>query len=185
MPDESHESPQHRPAPAPGTPVDAAPTGAAPATTTGAASAARVDAATTTGAAPGLPSSAAPAEAAATTGAASGLPSSAAVDPVPTAPSPVPDEAELARVAEPATVRRAPKFGAFVTAGVLLGAVLGFVAALVTGSSVEGDGGTGFISFLDGQGSARLLVALAGATLGALVAGIAAVVADRRSLRGR
>lgn len=101
------------------------------------------------------------------------------------APAPVPDEAELARVAEPATVRRAPKFGAFVTAGVLLGAVLGFSVALVTGASVEGDGGTGFISFLDGQGSARLLVALAGATLGALVAGLAAVVADRRSVRRR
>ncbi|GEA87848.1 histidine kinase [Cellulomonas cellasea] len=101
------------------------------------------------------------------------------------ASAPVPDEAELARVAEPATVRRAPKFGAFVTAGVLLGAVLGFVVALITGTAVEGDGGTGFISFLDGQGSARLLVALAGATLGALVAGLAAVVADRRSVRRR
>lgn len=100
-------------------------------------------------------------------------------------PVPVPDEDELLRVAEPASVRRAPKFGAFVTAGVLLGAVLGFAVALVTGSSVEGDGGTGFISFLDGQGSARLLVSLAGATLGALVAGIAAIAADRRSVRRR
>ncbi|MBB2925424.1 histidine kinase [Cellulomonas cellasea] len=112
------------------------------------------------------------------------VPSPAPVGSAP-ASAPVPDEAELARVAEPATVRRAPKFGAFVTAGVLLGAVLGFVVALITGSAVEGDGGTGFISFLDGQGSARLLVALAGATLGALVAGLAAVAADRRSVRRR
>jgi hypothetical protein len=97
----------------------------------------------------------------------------------------LPDEAELARVAEPATVRRAPKFRAFVTAGVLVGAVVGFVVALATGSVAGGAGGTGFISFLDDQGSARLLVALAGAMLGALVAGILAVVADRRSVRRR
>lgn len=170
MPDESHEPPRNRPDAAPTTPTDAAPTTPADAVTTPA------------DAAPTLPAEAAPT----TTGAAPRPASpTAPSDTPPTAPAPVPDEAELARVAEPATVRRAPKFGAFVTAGVLLGAVLGFVVALITGSAVEGDGGTGLISFLDGQGSARLLVALAGATLGALVAGIAAVVADRRSLRGR
>jgi hypothetical protein len=157
MPDESHEPPQNRPDAAP-TPADDAPTTPADAVAT-----TRTDAVQP---GPPIPAPTAPA-----------LP--------PTAPAAVPDEAELTRVAEPATVRRAPKFGAFVTAGVLLGAVLGFVVALITGSAVEGDGGTGFISFLDGQGSARLLVALAGATLGALVAGIAAIVADRRSLRGR
>ncbi|WP_258724614.1 histidine kinase [Cellulomonas sp. NS3] len=156
MPDESHESPQSSPDAVPATPGDA-------------------DAGTT----PAAPTT--PADAG-TTPADAGAPVAADAAP---ASTPIPDEAELARVAEPATVRRAPKFRAFVTAGVLLGAVLGFTVALVTGSAARGDGGTGFISFLDGQGSARLLVALAGALLGALVAGIAAIVADRRSMRGR
>jgi hypothetical protein len=106
-------------------------------------------------------------------------------DPVPDEADPVPDEAELARVARPALVRRAPKFGAFVTAGTLAGAVVGLVLALVVGLLTPGAEGTGFISFLDGDGSARLLTALAGAVAGALVGGALAVVADRRSVRGR
>lgn len=168
MPDESHLPPESTPG-VPATPpphvpeTDPASAGPAPAPAASAVAPAEVSALAPAAVAPTQAAAPAPAETA----------------------TPVPDEAELARVAEPATVRRAPKFGAFLTAGVLLGALLGFVVAVATGSAVEGGGGTGFISFLDGQGSARLLVALAGAVLGALVAGIAALVADRRSVRGR
>lgn len=96
----------------------------------------------------------------------------------------VPDEATLAGVAEPARVRRAPKIGAFITAGVLLGALIGLVLALVAGpgSDLVADG-TAFISILDGQGGARLVCAVAGAVLGGLAGAGAAVAADRRSVR--
>lgn len=179
MPDESHEPPPHRPDAPPPTPDGAAPAVVTPAGTSDAVSPAATVPGSTAPAAT-APASTAPGS----TAPAATAPAAAASVTAPTG-VPVPDEDELLRVAEPASVRRAPKFGAFVTAGVLLGALLGFVVALVTGSSVEQDGGPGFISFLDGQGSARLLVALAGATLGALVAGIAAIVADRRSVRRR
>lgn len=98
--------------------------------------------------------------------------------------APLPDESTLAEVAEPATVRHAPKVGAFLTAGVLLGALLGLVAALVAGpsSGVTSDG-MAFIGFLDGQGGARFVSAVAGAALGALVGAGLAVLADRRSVR--
>ncbi len=97
---------------------------------------------------------------------------------------PEPTEAELAEVAAPATVRRAPKIGAFITAGALLGALLGLVAALLAGpsSDLQADG-TAFISILEGQGSARFLSAVAGAVVGALVGAALALLADRRSLR--
>jgi hypothetical protein len=97
-----------------------------------------------------------------------------------------PTEAELVAVAEPARVRRAPKVGAFITVGVLLGALVGLVAALVAGpgSPIEADG-TAFISVLEGQGSVRFLMALSGGVVGALVGGLLAVLADRRSVRRR
>ncbi|NKY10344.1 histidine kinase [Cellulomonas hominis] len=96
----------------------------------------------------------------------------------------VPDEATLAEVAEPARVRRAPKIGAFITAGALLGALLGLVLALVAGpgSGLEADG-TAFISVLEGQGGARLVCAVAGAVLGGFAGAALAVLADRRSVR--
>lgn len=92
----------------------------------------------------------------------------------------VPDEQELERVAVPATLRRAPKYGAFITAGALVGAILGFVLVLVTASpdTVSGDG---FISFLGGDGTVRVVTAGALAVLGGLVGGALAVGADRRS----
>jgi len=97
---------------------------------------------------------------------------------------PEPTEAELAEVAEPALVRRAPKVGAFLTAGVLLGALLGLVAALVAGPSSElRPDGSAFIGVLDGQGGVRLASAFAGALLGALVGAGLALLADRRSVR--
>ena len=96
----------------------------------------------------------------------------------------VPDEQELERVAVPATVRRAPKFGAFITAGGLVGALLGLVLALVTSSPGTG-AGYGFISFLSGDGTVRLLTAGALAVLGGFVGGALAVRADRRSAARR
>lgn len=102
-----------------------------------------------------------------------------------TTPEPaVPSEAELAEVAEPATVRHAPKVGAFITAGVLLGALIGLVLALVAGPSSEvRPDGSAFISILDGQGGVRLASASAGALLGGLVGAGLALLADRRSVR--
>lgn len=100
------------------------------------------------------------------------------------AETPVPTEAELARVAEPAQVRRAPKIGAFIVAGSLVGALLGLVAALVVGpdSGLVADG-TAFIGILDGQGSARFFSALIGAIVGGFAGAGLALLADRRSLR--
>jgi hypothetical protein len=92
----------------------------------------------------------------------------------------VPDEHELERVAVPATVRRAPKFGAFIATGGLVGALLGLVLALAT-ASPDSVGGDGFISFLGGDGSVRLMTAGALAVLGCLVGGALAIGADRRS----
>jgi hypothetical protein len=81
-------------------------------------------------------------------------------------------------------VRRAPRFKAFIWVGVLLGALLGLLAALVTGTSggLVSDG-TGFIGLLDGEGSVRFVSALVGALVGGLLGAGAALVADRRSVR--
>uniref|UniRef100_UPI001E54B463 hypothetical protein n=1 Tax=Cellulomonas hominis TaxID=156981 RepID=UPI001E54B463 len=89
------------------------------------------------------------------------------------------------RVAEPARVRRAPKIGAFITAGALLGALVGLVAALLAGSSsgLAGSDPQAFISVLGGQGGARAASALIGAIVGAFAGALAALVADRRSRR--
>ena len=92
----------------------------------------------------------------------------------------VPDELELERIAVLATVRRAPKFGAFITAGALVGALLGLVLVLVTASPDTGTGGA-FMPVLGGDGTVRLLTAGAFAVLGGLVGGALAVGADRRS----
>jgi hypothetical protein len=99
-------------------------------------------------------------------------------------PAPVPEEAELARVAEPAQVRHAPKIGAFIVAGTLVGALLGLVAALVAGqdSGLVADG-TAFIGLLEGQGSARFFSALIGAIVGGFAGAGLALLADRRSVR--
>jgi F0F1-type ATP synthase assembly protein I len=86
----------------------------------------------------------------------------------------VPDEATLAAIATPATGRRAPKVSAFITVGVLLGLVIGWVVGAL-GTGTTGEGRTGAI----------LLTMLGFVVLGAIVASGLAVVADRRSLRGR
>ncbi|MGY4645276.1 hypothetical protein [Cellulomonas sp. URHB0016] len=103
--------------------------------------------------------------------------------PVP-AEAPVPTEAELAREAQPAVVRRAPKFGAFITAGALLGIVLALAVTLVIQPDVpRRSDGSGFLPFLDGENAVRTVMAVAGAVLGGFVGGLLAVVADRRSVR--
>jgi hypothetical protein len=97
---------------------------------------------------------------------------------------PIPSEAELARVAEPATVRHAPKFGAFITAGALVGIVVALVLVAVVRPEVPWVAdGSGFISFLDGEGAVRTVMAVAGAVLGGFLGGLVAVLADRRSVR--
>lgn len=98
--------------------------------------------------------------------------------------APVPTEAELAREAQPATVRHAPKFGAFIAAGSLVG----IVVALVLTQLIQPDvprvaDGSGFLPFLDGENAVRTVMAVAGAVLGGFLGGLAAVLADRRSVR--
>ncbi|MDM7832369.1 histidine kinase [Cellulomonas edaphi] len=95
---------------------------------------------------------------------------------------PVPSEAELEATATPATVRRAPKFSAFITFGALGGMVLGLLLAVVIHPEKRliADG-TGFISFLDGEGAVRTVMVVAVGVVGAFVGGALAVRADRRS----
>jgi len=98
------------------------------------------------------------------------------IEPVPDVAAPVvgpdPDPAILEAIAEPAVVRRAPRYGAFIRAGVLLGAAVGaFAAALAPGAAtVPWSAAVGITAF-----------ALAG--LGALIGAGFAVFADRRSSR--
>ncbi|MBO3088187.1 histidine kinase [Cellulomonas sp. zg-ZUI40] len=92
----------------------------------------------------------------------------------------------MARVAVPATVRRAPRYGAFLVAGALVGVVVALVVAFVTaqGSGVSGQEG-GILPFLGGQNGVRWVLAVTGAVVGAFVGGGLAVLADRRSVRRR
>lgn len=101
-------------------------------------------------------------------------------------PAAAPDEAELARVATPATVRRAPRYGAFLVTGALVGMVAGLVVAFATaaGSGVAGEDG-GVLPFLGGQNGVRWVLALGLGVVGAFVGGALAVLADRRSARRR
>jgi hypothetical protein len=97
---------------------------------------------------------------------------------------PIPSEVELAAVAEPAVVRHAPKYGAFITAGAVVGIVVALVlVAIIRPEAPWVSDGSGFISFLDGEGAVRTVMAVAGAVLGGFVGGALAVLADRRSVR--
>ncbi|WP_129336442.1 hypothetical protein [Cellulomonas endophytica] len=93
----------------------------------------------------------------------------------------VPSEEALLQVAEPARVRRAPRPGRFVLAGVLVGVLLGLVLSFF-GSTSAAEGGGAF-PLLRGSGGARAWLVLAGALLGATAGGVAHVVAERRSDR--
>ncbi len=87
-------------------------------------------------------------------------------------PSDPPDADTLAAVATPATIRRAPKVSAFITAGAVLGIVVGWVLASVfTGTTGEA------------RTAVVLVTTVAAGVLGGLVGGGLATVADRRSTR--
>lgn len=85
---------------------------------------------------------------------------------------------EVADVVEAGTVRRAPRYRAFFWAG----AVLGFLVGGVAGFSILSDKAARGI---DKPGVLFTVVLVGGVTLGLLVAGFFAVIADRRSLRRR
>ncbi|MDF9875204.1 hypothetical protein [Cellulosimicrobium cellulans] len=91
---------------------------------------------------------------------------------------PAADEVEVEDVVDPATVRRAPRYGRFFAVGIVLGAVLGLAlgGAWLQSPAAEP-------VFKPGVYFTVILVTCA--ALGAGVAGLWAVVADRRSLRGR
>ena len=94
---------------------------------------------------------------------------------------PTPDELAAA---PDATVRHAPKFGAFITTGALVGIVVALILVAVVRPEVPWVAdGSGFISFLDGEGAVRTVMAVAGGVLGGFLGGLAAVLADRRSVR--
>ncbi|SFJ74415.1 histidine kinase [Cellulomonas sp. KH9] len=97
----------------------------------------------------------------------------------------VPDEAELVRVAVPATVRRAPRYGAFLVAGALVGMVVGLVVAALTSDGSSGTADGGVLPFLGGENGVRWLLVISLGIVGTLVGGVLALLADRRSTRGR
>lgn len=96
-------------------------------------------------------------------------------------PRQVPDAEELARVAEPATVRRAPRYRAFVLSGVVVGVLVAFVLVLTLGGGRDDAPDSG----LPDLGTAPVLIftALTFAVVGALLGGLIALLLDRRSRR--
>ncbi|QJW37886.1 hypothetical protein [Cellulosimicrobium protaetiae] len=88
------------------------------------------------------------------------------------------DEVEVEDVVDPTTVRRAPRYGRFLAVGVVLGTVLGL-----------GVGGAWLQSPVSvpvfKPGVYFTVIVVTFAALGAGVAGLWAVLADRRSVRGR
>ncbi|MFC8921133.1 histidine kinase [Cellulosimicrobium sp. NPDC057127] len=88
------------------------------------------------------------------------------------------DEVDVEGVVDRATVRRAPRYRAFFTVGILLGLVVGLG---VGGAWLQSPAAAPV--FKPGVYFTVILVACT--ALGAGVAGVWAVIADRRSLRGR
>lgn len=105
-------------------------------------------------------------------------------DRAPEAGPATPDEATLARVAEQGHLRRAPRFGAFIGAGVLVGIVVGVVLATVFDTGALTDEG-GVLPFLGGANGARAVTGFALGGFGALVGALLALWADARSRRRR
>ncbi len=102
-------------------------------------------------------------------------PTPAAVEPAPEGPAP---EAEVRDVVDPASVRRAPRYGAFFTVGASVGFVIGVAMGLwwLASDSSSGVSNPG----------ARVAILIGGAIgCGVLIAAVVAVIADQRSLRGR
>ena len=87
--------------------------------------------------------------------------------------APAEPEVRVADVVDRSTVRHAPRYGRFILAGVLLGAVVAGLLALLTPPSQYSPGDLFWILFL-----------LLGFVLGIAAAGLA-VVLDRRSIRQR
>lgn len=106
-------------------------------------------------------------------------PADGAVDVPADDPARVPaDEVQIEEVVDPTTVRRAPRYRAFFTVGIVLGLVVGLG---VGGAWLQSDAVRGV--FKPGVYFSVILVTCT--ALGAAVAGVWAVVADRRSLRRR
>ena len=85
-------------------------------------------------------------------------------------PATPPSEAELRRIARPATVRRAPRFRAFIVVGALVGIALGSLLGAVAS-----------VGLLQNQTPAIVMSAIGLGGFGALAGAGIAVWADHRS----
>ncbi len=88
------------------------------------------------------------------------------------------DDVEVRDVIDPATVRRAPRYKAFFITGALVGVVLGLLLSLYLVSSPSGG------SLMKPGVYITVLTAFV-TMVTTLLAGLFAVIADRRSLRDR
>lgn len=88
------------------------------------------------------------------------------------------DDVEVRDVVDPATVRRAPRYKAFFLTGALVGVVLGLLLSFYLVSSPSGSG-------LMKPGVYVTVLTTFVTMVTTLLAGLFAVIADRRSLRGR
>lgn len=106
------------------------------------------------------------------------------------APAPAPRQdddlptPEELRAAPDATIRHAPKFGAFIGAGAIVGFFVALiVTALVRPAVARASDGSGFLPFLDGENAVTTVMVVTGAVVGGFVGALFAVLADRRSVR--
>jgi hypothetical protein len=99
-------------------------------------------------------------------------PPESAASHAPTPDATVPTEAELARIAEPATVRRVPRYRAFVLAGVVLGLLATLVVVLVT----AGENAAGAVR-------ANVMIGLGLVTVGGVAGAVAAVLVEAAARR--
>lgn len=88
------------------------------------------------------------------------------------------DDVEVRDVIDPASVRRAPRYKAFFWTGALIGIVLGLALALYLVNSPSG------AAMMKPGVYVTVLTAFV-TMVTTLLAGLFAVIADRRSLRGR
>lgn len=88
------------------------------------------------------------------------------------------DDVEVRDVVDGATLRRAPRYRAFFWTGAIVGLLLGFVFGLIVLSDPAAAG-------IDKPGVLFSVIVLGGVTVGLLLGGFAAIVADRRSVRRR
>jgi Mg/Co/Ni transporter MgtE len=93
-------------------------------------------------------------------------------------PSDSSDDVEVRDVIDPASVRRAPRYKAFFWTGALVGIVLGLAVSLYLVSSPSG------AAMMKPGVYVTVLTAFV-TMVTTLLAGLFAVIADRRSLRGR